>query len=89
MPSPRELPHLNDDTCWTACLTRDRSADGTFVFAVITTGVYCRPSCPGRPKRENVRFFAETVEARQAGFRACKRCQPDAAVREHQSRRMA
>lgn len=71
----------NDDARWRACLARDGTADGTFVFAVVTTGVYCRPSCPGRPKRENVRFFADAVEARSAGFRACKRCRPDSAVR--------
>lgn len=57
---------------------RDASADGTFVCAVATTGIYCRPSCPARlPRRENVDFYAEPAAARAAGFRACLRCQPD------------
>lgn len=63
---------------WTALCERDRGADGSFVYAVVTTGVYCRPSCPSRqPRRENVRFFGEGRSAREAGFRACKRCSPD------------
>ncbi len=63
---------------WRAVEKRERSADGSFVFAVTTTGVYCRPSCPARrPKRENVQFFADGVAARTAGFRACMRCRPD------------
>jgi len=63
---------------WRACLERDSSFDGRFVFAVRTTGIYCRPSCPARkPRRQNVLFFAAPELARQAGFRACKRCQPD------------
>lgn len=69
----------NDETYWQACLDKDRAYDGRFVLAVCTTGIYCRPSCPARtPKRENVLFFALPDLARQAGFRACKRCQPDA-----------
>ena len=57
---------------------RDRTADGTFVFAVKTTGVYCRPSCPARrPRAENVQYFGDGSTARAAGFRACKRCRPD------------
>ena len=66
------------DTRWEALVARDREADGTFVFAVTTTGVYCRPSCPARrPLRRNVRFFTLPAEARAAGFRACRRCRPD------------
>ncbi len=69
---------MNDDLCWSAVVARDERADGTFVFAVRTTGIYCRPSCGARrPRRENVRFFAEVGGARAAGFRACKRCRPD------------
>jgi AraC family transcriptional regulator of adaptative response/methylated-DNA-[protein]-cysteine methyltransferase len=65
---------------WQAVLSRDASQDGTFVFAVSSTGVYCRPSCPSRrPKRENVTFFAKPEEAERAGFRACLRCRPTAA----------
>lgn len=57
----------------------NRSADGCFIYAVITTGVYCRPGCPSRrPRRDNVRFFNNTNDAEAAGFRACKRCHPQA-----------
>lgn len=74
--SPRSIAH--DEALWRACLERDSGFDGRFVFAVRTTGIYCRPSCPARkPKRRNVAFFAAPELARQAGFRACKRCQPD------------
>lgn len=60
-------------------MDRDPAADGAFVFAVRTTGVYCRPSCGARrPRRENVAFFADGAAARAAGHRACKRCAPDA-----------
>src|SRR6516225_7529353 len=63
---------------WNSVLARDRGADGAFVYAVSSTGVYCRPSCPSRrPRRENVAFFDTTDEARRAGFRACRRCRPD------------
>lgn len=68
---------LNPETCWQAVETRDRHADGAFVYAVATTGVYCRPSCSSRqPRRDNVRFFALPAAAEQHGFRACKRCRP-------------
>lgn len=63
---------------WRAVHDRDRREDGRFVFAVKTTGVYCRPSCPARrPRPENVSFFADGAAARAAGFRPCKRCRPD------------
>ncbi len=69
---------LNENEYWQACLNKDASYDGKFVLAVVTTGIYCRPSCPARkPKRENVMFFALSDLAVQAGFRACKRCHPD------------
>jgi len=65
------------DHQWQAVQGRDRSADGEFVYAVRTTGVYCRPSCASRlPKRENVAFFALPAAAEAAGFRACRRCNP-------------
>jgi len=65
---------------WAAVEARDRGADGRFVFAVRTTGVYCRPSCPSRrARRENVRFYATCDAAEAAGFRACRRCAPRAA----------
>lgn len=63
---------------WNAVLSRDVEADGAFVFAVTSTGIYCRPSCPARrPLRRNVRFFILAREAEVAGFRPCKRCRPD------------
>jgi AraC family transcriptional regulator of adaptative response/methylated-DNA-[protein]-cysteine methyltransferase len=66
------------DLRWKALASRDSAADGTFVYAVTSTGIYCRPSCPSRrPRADRVRFFDTTTEARQAGFRACKRCRPD------------
>lgn len=66
------------DLRWKALAGRDPAADGTFVYGVTSTGVYCRPSCPSRrPRADRVRFFDTTNEARQAGFRACKRCRPD------------
>ncbi len=68
---------MDDNARWQAICARDASADGAFVFAVTTTGIYCRPSCPARrPKRENVRFFALPREAEAAGFRPCRRCRP-------------
>ncbi|WP_037504881.1 bifunctional transcriptional activator/DNA repair enzyme AdaA [Sphingomonas astaxanthinifaciens] len=69
---------VNEDRAWAAFEARDRAADGQFVVGVVTTGIYCRPSCPARhPKRENVRFFTDGAAAREAGLRACKRCLPD------------
>jgi AraC family transcriptional regulator of adaptative response/methylated-DNA-[protein]-cysteine methyltransferase len=71
-------PVLNDDR-WLAVQQRDRRRDGEFVFAVSTTGIYCRPSCPARrPKPEHVRFFQSPNAAERAGFRACRRCRPRA-----------
>ena len=67
----------NDDQCWNAVVARDSGHDGEFVFAVATTGVYCRPSCPARrPRRENVTFYSRPEQAEKAGFRACLRCRP-------------
>lgn len=69
---------IASDTAWAAVLRRDRSFDGRFVTGVLTTGIYCRPSCAARhPSRANVRFFSSGAEARAAGLRACKRCLPD------------
>jgi AraC family transcriptional regulator, regulatory protein of adaptative response / methylated-DNA-[protein]-cysteine methyltransferase len=63
---------------WEAVTRRDPAFDGKLVFAVRTTGVYCRPSCASRPaRRENVTFFPTAAEAEEAGYRACKRCRPD------------
>jgi AraC family transcriptional regulator of adaptative response/methylated-DNA-[protein]-cysteine methyltransferase len=79
MSTPNASPFESDDARWAAVQRRDRNADGAFVFAVTTTGVYCRPDCSGRPLRRNVRFFDTIPAARAAGFRACKRCRPDEA----------
>ena len=66
-----------DDPRWAAVATRDRRADGQFVYAVRTTGVFCRPSCPARTARpENVCFHSTAADARRAGFRPCLRCRP-------------
>lgn len=66
-----------EDPRWNAVLARDGAHDGEFVFAVSSTGVYCRPSCPARrPRRENVQFFLRPEQAEQAGYRACLRCRP-------------
>src|ERR1700722_10250485 len=68
-----------DDPRWYAVVARDAARDGEFVFAVSSTGVYCRPSCAARrPRRENVRFFLRPEAAEQAGYRACLRCRPKA-----------
>src|ERR1700723_983800 len=68
----------SDEERWQAVKRRDPALDGAFLFAVRTTGIYCRPSCASRPaKRENVRFFETGAQAEKAGYRACKRCRPD------------
>lgn len=73
--------YSNDDARYQVIVARDRSADGAFIVAVRTTGVYCRPYCPSRtPKRENVTFYETPEQARSAGYRACRRCKPDESV---------
>src|SRR5262244_6559 len=68
---------MNNPELWKAVLSRDISRDGSFVFAVRSTGIYCRPSCPARrPRREQVSFFPAPEAAEHAGFRACRRCHP-------------
>jgi len=77
----RGIAERVEDPHWRAVLARDPGADGRFVYAVRSTGIYCRPSCPSRrPRRENVTFHATPVDAERAGFRPCKRCRPDAAA---------
>ena len=67
---------------WRAVADRDRGMDGTFVYAVRSTGIYCRPSCPSRrPRRDVVAFYETPSSAGRAGFRACKRCAPDGEAR--------
>ena len=71
--------HEDFERCYRVVQSKDARFDGWFTIAVLTTGIYCRPSCPARlPKAENVRFFPGPAAAQQAGFRACKRCRPDA-----------
>ena len=73
-------PFPNDAARLAAVRRRDRAADGRFVYAVLTTGVYCRPSCPARPARvENIRFHPTCEAAEAAGYRPCKRCKPNGA----------
>src|SRR5262249_50009566 len=81
----------SEDPRWRAVERRDRAADGTFVYSVRTTGVYCRPSCAARlPRRENVAFHASCDEAERAGFRPCKRCRPnEAALADQQAAAVA
>lgn len=70
---------LNEQLLWEAVARRDPAWDGALVYGVRSTRVYCRPSCPSRrPHRDRVRFFALPAEARAAGYRACRRCHPDA-----------
>jgi AraC family transcriptional regulator of adaptative response/methylated-DNA-[protein]-cysteine methyltransferase len=79
-----EAPPVNEATAWESVLQRDASADDRFLYAVTTTGIYCRPSCPSRrPKRENVVFFSSAAAAEDAGFRACQRCRPNRAKAPH------
>ena len=73
------MPPLDEDHCYSVVQSRDRRFDGWFVTAVRTTGIYCRPSCPAiTPRRTNVEFHHTAAAAQQHGFRACKRCRPDA-----------
>jgi AraC family transcriptional regulator, regulatory protein of adaptative response / methylated-DNA-[protein]-cysteine methyltransferase len=76
---PTQMPARIEARRWQAVRARDASLDGAFVFAVSSTGVFCRPSCPAKhPRRENVRFFDRPTDAEQAGYRACLRCRPKA-----------
>src|SRR3954447_4093208 len=71
---------LDFERCYRAVDSRDQRFDGWFYTAVLTTGIYCRPSCPAlTPKRANVTFYPSAAAAQRGGFRACKRCRPDAA----------
>jgi AraC family transcriptional regulator of adaptative response/methylated-DNA-[protein]-cysteine methyltransferase len=76
---PSNMPRFNEDQQWQAVMDRDAGLDGKFVFAVSSTGVYCRPSCSARrPRRENVTFYRRIDDAEKAGYRACLRCRPRA-----------
>ena len=70
---------MDDEQHYRAAVSKDARFDGVFFIAVTSTGIYCRPSCPAMtPKREHMRFYKTPAAAQQAGFRACKRCRPDA-----------
>ena len=74
------IPVMSFDERYRVIRSRDRRFDGQFVTAVRSTGIYCRPSCPARtPKESNVTFYATSAAAHEAGYRACKRCLPEAA----------
>lgn len=81
-PRARASCVTDEEERWRAVLERSRLNDGKFLFAVRTTRIFCRPSCPARrPLRENVVFFASAQDARDAGYRACRRCTPDSGER--------
>lgn len=83
MTRPHLSEPLDDAARWRIVTEKDRRFDGVFVTGVLSTGIYCRPSCPARlPKRENVRFFAQAQDAEAAGLRACLRCRPDSLARD-------
>ncbi len=74
---------IDPDTAWDAFSRRDRTFDGRFVVAVRSTHIYCKPSCAARrPRREHVAFLPDAAAARAAGYRACRRCLPDAVARD-------
>lgn len=74
---------LSEERAWQAVLARDRSFDGRFVTGVLSTGIYCRPSCSARhPRRENVRFFSGPAAAEAQGLRPCLRCRPKEIARD-------
>jgi AraC family transcriptional regulator, regulatory protein of adaptative response / methylated-DNA-[protein]-cysteine methyltransferase len=74
---PEKIQNSNDSQAWQAVLERDRRYDGLFVYAVRSTGIYCRPSCPSRrPRAEQVEFFEQPKAAESAGYRSCRRCRP-------------
>ena len=80
------IASISDDDAWAAVMRRDRRFDGQFVTGVLTTGIYCRPSCAARhPARQNVTFFTDGTAAREAGLRPCKRCLPDDLARDERA----
>ena len=87
----RAAAPADQDSRWQAVVARDAAADGTFVYSVRSTGVYCWPSCPSRlAKRANVQFHRSPKDAERAGFRPCKRCKPDQpGLAEQQAQKVA
>ena len=81
MNTASQTAYPTDERRWNAVLERAPRAEAAFVYAVRTTGVYCRPTCASRlPNRENIAFFATHEEAELAGFRACRKCRPESVV---------
>lgn len=77
IPAADKHDGIDGEPAWSAVLERNERCDGQFVYAVGSTGVYCRPSCPSRrPNRKNVTFFLTPDDAERAGYRACRRCLP-------------
>lgn len=77
---------ITNEAAWEALLTRDRRYDGKFVYAAVTTGIYCRPSCPARsPQRRNTLIFWTSAEAERQGYVACRRCHPNSLTPAEQS----
>ena len=86
MQAAKEVILMDSNLFWQSVMERDSSMDGRFVFAVHTTGVYCRPSCAARrPQQHNVVFFDAPSDAERAGFRACRRCKPNENIESHKS----
>lgn len=81
---------MDDERCWQVVAARDDSCAASFVYAVLTTGIFCRPGCPARlPQRENIKFFPDAATARMAGYRPCRRCLPDKdSAQEEQARKI-
>lgn len=81
--------NTQDEARWEAVQSRDCAADGLFFYGVVSTGVYCHPSCPSRAaRRDNLRFFTTAAEAVADGYRACQRCRPDQSTPAEQSARL-
>jgi AraC family transcriptional regulator of adaptative response/methylated-DNA-[protein]-cysteine methyltransferase len=81
-----ELQEFSDTTWWDAVLRRDRTYDGKFVYVAITTGIYCRPSCPSRrPHRRHALIFSGAAEAESAGYVPCLRCHPNSLTHAERS----
>jgi len=77
MRSSEMTTSLSPDAAYAASARRDTTVDGTFFLAVVTTGIFCKPSCPARmPKRANARFYLTAAAAEADGYRPCKRCRP-------------
>ena len=85
-PDAMMAPRITTETAWQAVVSKDRRYDGKFVYAAVTTGIYCRPSCPARnPRRRNTLIFWSVAEAEREGYVACLRCHPNSLTPGEQS----